>query len=109
MRRSVRLAAIGLVISLVSAALPGAAADGAIGIARAKNVASSTVTIDERVYRVLSSTAIRDAEGRHIALADVPTSSGNLLESQQMVRFVAVESAGAPPVLQRLDLIEVPR
>jgi len=61
------------VAAWVLPALPAAAQDVNVGIARSKNLVQSTVTIDDQTFKVTDRTRILDRAGRPMAFEAVET------------------------------------
>ena len=114
MRPGIRLLTILSVVMLSWG--PGAwATDELAGtdVVRAKDIRAQTLQIGENVYRVTSQTAIRDANGRSLSLADVdvpavPEDGPVPLASVRVGQYRAARQ-GDMLVLRSLDLIPIPQ
>ena len=103
MKRCTRIFASSLALASLALVSPASAGQGN-SIVDSKQVAESLVVLGGTTYRVSDGTAIEDADGNAIPLANVPTIAQGASEDDAAVYFESSDGDVATPVLHTLRL-----
>jgi hypothetical protein len=103
MKRTLRILAGTLALASLAFANPARAGQGN-SIVDSKQVAEGLVVLSGSTYSVSDATAIEDADGNKVALADVPSVAQGASDDDAAVYYEASEGDVTTPVLHRLKL-----